>query len=59
MLTTFDSSAQAASPPYRLVHICNQMDQVWLANNSEAQAWICGAVPKPDYLHPLLAQRLD
>ncbi len=49
MLTTFDSSAQAKSPPYRLVHICNQMDQVWLANRSEEQAWIRGGL-KPELI---------
>ncbi len=40
MLTTFDSSAAAASPPYRQIYICNQMDQTWLANSTEAAAWV-------------------
>jgi len=47
MLTTFDSSAAAASPPYRQTFICNQMDQTWLANATEAAAWMrVGLDPK-------------
>src|ERR1022692_1227895 len=47
MLTTFDSSAAAASPPYRQIFMCNQMDQTWLANATEAAAWVrAGLDPK-------------
>ena len=44
MLTTFDSSAKAATPPFRLIYMCNQMDQVWVANKAEEQAWIRGGL---------------
>ena len=50
MLTTFDSAAQAAIPPYRLVFICNQMDQLWVANKSEERAWIQGGID-PQRIH--------
>ncbi|MEO6994946.1 MAG: hypothetical protein ABI273_15165, partial [Lacunisphaera sp.] len=44
MLTTFDSTANAASPPARQIYMCNQMDQVWVANAAEEQAWIRGGM---------------
>ena len=44
LLTTFDSSANAATPPSRVTFIGNQMDQVWLANRTEEQAWIRGGL---------------
>jgi glycosyltransferase involved in cell wall biosynthesis/tetratricopeptide (TPR) repeat protein len=44
MLTTFDSTASAAVPPYRLTFICNQMDQVWVANQAEETAWVRGGL---------------
>jgi glycosyltransferase involved in cell wall biosynthesis/predicted Zn-dependent protease len=44
MLTTFDSTAAAATPPGRLVYICNQMDQLWVASKSEENAWIRGGM---------------
>lgn len=44
MLTTFDSTANAATPPYRLVFMCNQMQQVWVANGAEEKAWIQGGL---------------
>jgi glycosyltransferase involved in cell wall biosynthesis/tetratricopeptide (TPR) repeat protein len=50
MLTTFDSSANAAAPPSRLIFICNQMDQVWVANRTEEQAWIRGGL-NPEKVH--------
>ena len=47
MLTTFDSSAAAACPPDRQIFICNQMDQTWLANATEAAAWVrAGLAPQ-------------
>ncbi len=47
MLTTFDSRREASSPPARLVFMCNQMDQVWLANTQETAAWIrAGLAPE-------------
>ena len=42
LLTTYDSNARAMSPPARLVHIGNQMDQTWLATPSEVEAWVRG-----------------
>lgn len=44
MLTTFDSTASAAAPPFRLTFMCNQMDQVWVANRAEQEAWIRGGL---------------
>lgn len=47
MLTTYDSCADAKSPPDRLVYICNEMDQIWVANQTEEAAWIrAGAKPE-------------
>jgi glycosyltransferase involved in cell wall biosynthesis/Flp pilus assembly protein TadD len=40
MLTTYDSGVNTALPQPRLVFICNQMDQVWVVNAAEEQAWI-------------------
>lgn len=47
MVTTYDASAEAKSVPHRLIYICNEMDQIWVANQSEEAAWIrSGAKPE-------------
>jgi glycosyltransferase involved in cell wall biosynthesis/tetratricopeptide (TPR) repeat protein len=50
LLTTFDSSADAATPPSRLIFIGNEMDQVWVANQTEKTAWIRGGLD-PERIH--------
>ena len=42
LLTNFDGSANASTPPARLIFIGNQMDQVWLATKREELSWIRG-----------------
>ncbi len=44
MMTTYDSTANAVSPTFRYIYICNQMDQVWLYNQAEEKAWIRGGL---------------
>ena len=44
MLYTFASNANAPSPSARQIFMCNQMDQVWVNNKHEEDAWIRGGL---------------
>ena len=44
MMTTFSNFEKAPSPSARLIFMCNQMDQVWIFNKHEEDAWVRGGL---------------
>jgi glycosyltransferase involved in cell wall biosynthesis/tetratricopeptide (TPR) repeat protein len=54
LFTTFDSSAQGNLPPAEWIHICQQMDQVWLMTEKEATVFATAGVPRSQ-IHVLKA----